>query len=260
MLFILGFISLILALDIKGRARKWCFIVGLFGVTSPVVVPLVLMIISVTLVDSNTPFSYWLNDRAYFSWFKTVGNPSFHEVTNQKGEVKEVFGREDVISARQFQLEILETGYEFSGKYKKDIDEFLENDGVNGGKKIFVDKYCLVEFKITNLVTRNYRVDGRLIRSTKVENENHSSFNHITFYPSNNRNNRDMNNAGQWKTGVVAFACEKTNRAEYLISFSSCSLRGGCGDENENDCLGNLSCPYKSYEEYIRDIKFKVLI
>ena len=227
---------------------------------SPIIVPLILVILAVFFGASNTPFSYWLNERAYVSWFKTVGNPSFHEIKNQNGVVKEVFDQKDVISARQFQLAILKAGYDDSGKYKKDIDEFLKTNGTIKGKATFVDKYCYAEFKITNLVTLNYRVDGRNVSATKVEDENHSSLDQITFYPSNNRNTKAMNNGGDWKAGVVAFDCEKTKNAEYLISFTSCSLRGGCGDENENDCLGNSSCPYKSYEEYIRDIKFKVLI
>lgn len=227
---------------------------------SPVIIPIIFIILFVVIGSSNTPLSYWLGDRLYFWGSKTVGNPSIHEVKNQKGEVKEVFDQKDVISASKFQLEVIKTGYDESGKYKKDIDSFLRNSGINKGTTVFVDKYCFAEFKITNLVTHGYRTDGRSIRATRVESENQSNLDQITFYPSNDRNNNDMDDAGDWKTGVVAFNCNKTNNSKYLISFSSCSLRGGCGDENENGCLGNPSCPYKSYEEYIRDIKFNVLI
>jgi hypothetical protein len=193
-------------------------------------------------------------------WFQTVGTPSFHEVRNQNNEVKEVFDQKDVVSARQFQMEILKTGYDETGLFKKEIEEFLSNKGVNKGKTSFVEKYCYVEFKVTNLITRGYRVDGRRITATKVEDESNRNLDQITFFPSTSRNTKDMNHAGDWKTGVVVFACEKANLSKFFISFASCSLRGGCGDENENDCLGNPSCPYKSYEEYKRDIKFNVLI
>lgn len=183
-----------------------------------------------------------------------------HEVKNQNNEVKEVFEQKDIVSAFQFQLEILKTGYEDSDKYKKDIDSFLSNESINGGKTIFVDKYCYAEFKITNLVASGSRIDGRNISATKVEDENNNNLDYITFYPSNNKNNTDMSNPGDWKTGVVAFDCAKTNNSTYMVSFSSCALRGGCGDENENSCLGNSKCPYKSYQEYKRDIKFKIQI
>lgn len=183
-----------------------------------------------------------------------------HEVKNQNNEVKEVFEQKDIVSAFQFQLEILKTGYEDSDKYKKDIDIFLSNEGINGGKTIFVDKYCYAEFKITNLVNSGSRIDGRNISATKVEDENNNNLDYITFYPTNNKNNTLRMGTGDWKTGVVVFDCVKTNNSTYMISFSSCALRGGCGDENENDCLGNSKCLYKSYQEYIRDIKFKIEI
>jgi hypothetical protein len=183
-----------------------------------------------------------------------------HEVKNQNNEVKEVFEQKDIISGFQFQLEILKTGYEDSDKYKKDIDSFLSNEGINSGKTSFVDKYCYAEFKITTLVADGTRIDGRHISATKVEDENNNNLDYITFYPSNNRNNTDMSNLGGWKTGVVAFDCAKSNNSTYMISFSSCALRGGCGDENENSCLGNSKCRYKSYQEYIRDVKFKIQI
>jgi hypothetical protein len=189
-----------------------------------------------------------------------------HEVKNQNNEVKEIFEQKDIVSAFQFQLEILKTGYEDSDKYKKDIDGFLSNEGINGGKTIFVDKYCYAEFKIINLVATGSRIDGRQISATKVEDENNNNLDYITFYPSNNKNNTlgmsrtGWMSRGDWKTGVVAFDCAKTNNSTYMISFSSCALRGGCGDENENSCLGNSKCPYKSYQEYKRDIKFKIQI
>lgn len=183
-----------------------------------------------------------------------------HEVKNRNNEVKEVFEQKDIVSAFQFQLEILKTGYEDSDKYKKDIDNFLSNESINGGKTIFVDKYCYAEFKITNLVTSGSRIDGRNISATKVEDENNNNLDYITFYPSNNKNNTLRMGTGDWKTGVVAFDCAKTNKSTYMVSFSSCALRGGCGDENENSCLGNSKCPYKSYQEYKRDIKFKIQI
>ena len=235
---------------------KWYL---MFGGVSLIIIPLIAFILVVFVTSTNTPLSYWLSNHIYYSLSKTVGNPSFHEVKNQNNEVKEVFDQKDVISARQFQLEIVGAGYDDTGKHKKDIDEFLANSGNNKGRALFVDKYCYVEFKITNLVSQGYRIDGRNISATKVENKDNDNFEQITFYPSNKRNTYHMDNAGDWKTGIVAFDCNKDRRSMYLISFSSCSLRMGCGDENENDCLGNPSCPYKSHEEYIRDIKFRVL-
>jgi hypothetical protein len=244
----------------EDKNRKWYVRLGIFGVLSPVTFLFLSLVFFATIGSSKTRLNYWLSDRLYMVWFQTVGKPSFHEVRNQNNEVKEVFDQRDVVSAREFQIEVLKTGYDETGIFKKDIDEFLSNEGINKGKTSFVAKYCFAEFKITNLITRSYRVDGRSISATKVEDENDRNFDHITFYPSTSRNTKDMNHAGDWKTGVVAFDCERANSSKYLISFASCSLRGGCGDENENDCIGNPSCPYKSYEEYIRDIKFIVLI
>jgi hypothetical protein len=240
-------------------AENWKWYL-MYGGLSVIIIPLISFILVALVASTNTPLSYWLSNHIYYSWSKTVGNPSFHEVKNQNNEVKEIFDQGDVISARHFQLEILSTGYDDTGKHKTDIDEFLANSGTKKGRTMFFDKYCYAEFKITNLVSRGYRIDGRNISATKVENKNYNNFEQITFYPSNKRNTYHMDNAGDWKTGIVAFDCEKNNSTMYLVSFSSCSLRMGCGDENENDCLGNPSCPYKSHEEYIRDIKFRVFI
>jgi hypothetical protein len=265
MSFSLGLILLSLILLFfspkEDENRKWYIGLGIFGVLSPVALFLFSFVFFATIGGSKTRLNYWLSDRFYMAWFQTVGNPSFHEVRNQKNEVKEVFDQRDVVSGRQFQMEVFNTGYNETNIFKKEINEFLSNKAINKGKTSFVEKYCYVEFKITNLITRGYRVDGRRITATKVEDVNNRNFDQITFYPSNSRNsNPDMNHAGDWKTGIVAFDCDRANNSKYLISFASCSLRGGCGDENENDCLGNPSCPYKSYEEYIRDIKFLVSI
>lgn len=259
-LILLSFI-LLLFTPKEDKNRKWYVRLGIFGVLSPIALFLLSFVLFATLGSSKTQLSYWLNDRLYMVWFQTVGNPSFHEVRNQNNEVKEVFDQRDVVSGMQFQMEVLKTGYDETGMFKREIEEFLNNKGINKGRTSFVEKYCYVEFKITNLITRGYRVDGRRITATKVEDERNRNLDQITFFPSNSRNNSsDMNHAGYWKTGIVAFDCEKASLSKYLISFASCSLRGGCGDENENDCLGNPSCPYKSYEEYKRDIKFRVLI
>ena len=238
---------------------KWYFLFGLtFYFVCKFIFPIMIfLILLLANTINNSSFSYWLTERLYFSLFETVGNSSFHEVKNQNFEIKEFFTQQDVISARQFKLEILNIGYDNNGQYKKDIDEFLENDDINQGKTSFIDNYCYVNFKITNLVTRYYRIDGRNIIAINVSKKN-NNFQHITFYPSNDRNTRPMNHAGDWKTGIVAFDCDQNKNSTYQISFSSCALRDGCGDENENSCLGNPSCPYKTHEEYTRNIKIEV--
>lgn len=79
-----------------------------------------------------------------------------------------------------------------------------------------------------------------------------------------------MKIAGQNKTGVVAFDCQNMNTNDFLISFPPCILRRrSCkSDPSETKARefyelcseAKYFCPYNSYDEYLRDIKFKVVV
>lgn len=96
---ILGFFFLYLTCLIFVAAKrdkrwKWCFVMGVVG---PATIFMISLILVIAIESTNSAFSYWLADRLYFTWFPSVGSPSFHEIKNQNGEVKEVFNQRDVI-------------------------------------------------------------------------------------------------------------------------------------------------------------------
>jgi hypothetical protein len=176
-----------------------------------------------------------LSDLAFY-------NGKFHQIENQKGEIKEIYSENDKVSSRQFEIQITNKGYT-KNKFSKDIQGFLKNSGVNKGRTSFVEEYCYAESKLTNLKSEKTRIIGGNIVAIKVTSANtKQELNNITFYPFSTRNNKDISDKESWKTGVVAFDCKNSKSNNFLISFDSCDLRNGCGDENETTCIKEKTC------------------
>lgn len=129
----------------------------------PVTLSLILFILFYNSNIISTVFNFY-TDKTSNGFY----GERFYKVVNQKNELKEIYDEKDVVSGRQFSLQIIGKGFA-KNKFTKDINDFLENEGINGGKTSFVAQHCYIEFKITNLQTQSFRVDGRSIKATKTD-------------------------------------------------------------------------------------------
>ena len=240
-----------------GKLRQVLLFVCLIFVFTPIFFIPQLLVSSVISPESRKTIKDYYSAQVH-NYYNTM--------KNQNNKSKEIFDEKDIVNAGPISLQIINKGYLKNNNKFIHSSDFLRNETINHNKT-FLAGYCYTEFKFTSLKDiwgQNVVTIRNIEPITVVSLDNiHKELKNITIWPSGFSR---LNKTGTTDKSILAFDCENSKSDDFLIYFSSCDLRGGCADQNETGCCryeGGIDCndnKFCSYDEYTKDIKFKVKI